>query len=1125
MLTAGVLFIRDVPLETTRLPASEPSIQRYAATQDVDARLWQDPFGAVARAREDAAKRNPNLAKAKHKVHTLESMLADIKKRAPGNAEILAVMLPGGPYSDDVESRRRARYAVLAGLRASRLAPSDGEHIGYFFPSSIQGDEELPAAPEMPEIVPYEWFDPAPEAVPHAAGESKTAVRDKRPETLVLWLDSDVYIGEPLKRLHRLIDLFKSTGASWRVIGPSDSDGLRDMVKEVEKAALSEKAPRHVEPKEAPLKALPLKDVVFGKGAPMETVAEQADTKEPAPVQDAFDKDDFKSLPLRLYSAVATAPDERVLSALDHPPQHTTVADYLAQNNVRLVRTIGDDSGIADALISELELRGLRASSIAGDRSRVCAETDTTAEAAPSHIAVISEWDTFYGRTLRREFRASNKDKGFCAHSFTYVRGLDGQPANVSAEAAVAKAASGKTGDGNGKDENRRRDGTFVEVAEGMSQFDYLRRLSVQMSALDRRLREGSSDGKGLSAIGVLGSDVHDKLLVLQALRPEFPNAIFFTTDLDARFLHPRERPWTRNLLVASSFGLRLADAMQFGMPPFRDSYQTSYFLSTRLAMDDALRYRMSEGDVRVESSGAPTAQEEIAHWFRHPRIFEIGRTTAFDFSPKPDPAGEPAQPAAGASGRPMCTGPTWEYCGGIHPPPSDLFPKLHASTLGFIALIIVLTLWIPVLASSKRARKCLYAGVVTNPDGKRKALWCAALVLPHIAIPLLVAEHWPAFATWLTSNGKPLVALEGISIWPTEAIRFVAFVLCLYLVLTGWLALTENLDRILGKFKLGLTRKKLEEDQAKAEKGLKWHAKLTNMFSPRSVLPQDVGDEDKYGMPRDVIDFWRRYVVQNRATARAVRTLAWAVIALLASAILLLAMRDGWYIPQRGPVSVILHRSLHWLMIAAMYFLVFFVVDATALCVKFVRDLQRRDQNWPPSTLEVFEHELQVPRAYLDKWIDLKCVAMRTKSVTRLIYFPFIVISLFLVSRSAAFDHWYMPASGIALAILGALIALGNAVALRFAAEESRKEAVKLMRNAIMRVSGDSPRAVYLGQVLPPERPMARQLELLLARMENLDEGAFAPFWQQPLLKAVLLPFATVGGTTLLDYLSLVNV
>lgn len=42
---------------------------------------------------------------------------------------------------------------------------------------------------------------------------------------------------------------------------------------------------------------------------------------------------------------------------------------------------------------------------------------------------------------------------------------------------------------------------------------------------------------------------------------------------------------------------------------------------------------------------------------------------------------------------------------------------------------------------------------------------------------------------------------------------------------------------------------------------------------------------------------------------------------------------------------------------------------------------------------------------------------------------------------------------------------------------------------------------------------------------MDHLHEGAFAPFWQQPLLKAVLLPFATLGGTSLLDYLALVNV
>ena len=49
-------------------------------------------------------------------------------------------------------------------------------------------------------------------------------------------------------------------------------------------------------------------------------------------------------------------------------------------------------------------------------------------------------------------------------------------------------------------------------------------------------------------------------------------------------------------------------------------------------------------------------------------------------------------------------------------------------------------------------------------------------------------------------------------------------------------------------------------------------------------------------------------------------------------------------------------------------------------------------------------------------------------------------------------------------------------------------------------------------------------QLELLRQRIQNLREGAFAPYSQQPLLKAVLLPLMTIGGSSLFDYLALAN-
>ena len=67
----------------------------------------------------------------------------------------------------------------------------------------------------------------------------------------------------------------------------------------------------------------------------------------------------------------------------------------------------------------------------------------------------------------------------------------------------------------------------------------------------------------GVKAIGLVGSDLYDKLLILQALRNRFKTKIFFTTDLDARYLHADQKDWTRNLVVASNFGFSLNPQLQ----------------------------------------------------------------------------------------------------------------------------------------------------------------------------------------------------------------------------------------------------------------------------------------------------------------------------------------------------------------------------------------------------------------------------------------------------------------------------------------------------------------------------------------------------------------------------------
>ena len=56
LLAVGALVIREVPREGARPAANEPKIEQRFAAQDIDARLWQDPFGAVMRARDEIAR-------------------------------------------------------------------------------------------------------------------------------------------------------------------------------------------------------------------------------------------------------------------------------------------------------------------------------------------------------------------------------------------------------------------------------------------------------------------------------------------------------------------------------------------------------------------------------------------------------------------------------------------------------------------------------------------------------------------------------------------------------------------------------------------------------------------------------------------------------------------------------------------------------------------------------------------------------------------------------------------------------------------------------------------------------------------------------------------------------------
>ena len=169
-------------------------------------------------------------------------------------------------------------------------------------------------------------------------------------------------------------------------------------------------------------------------------------------------------------------------------------------------------------------------------------------------------------------------------HSFVYLRGLDGQTVEKDSGAARSSGSEDPKRTNLASLEEIRKWSPDANKAEGPAQFDYLSRLGGQLADLEKQLRQ--CDNHHIKAIGIVGTDVYDILLILQALRHQFPNALFFTTDLDARFWHPREQAWSRNLLVTSGYGLSLHPELQTSVPPFRDSIQTAQFAAALAALE-----------------------------------------------------------------------------------------------------------------------------------------------------------------------------------------------------------------------------------------------------------------------------------------------------------------------------------------------------------------------------------------------------------------------------------------------------------------------------------------------------------------------------------------------------------
>jgi hypothetical protein len=1087
---AGAFALHQQAFHDTRPSDSSTPLYRHVPSddQDVEARLWEDPLAAVAIARRgdnhdgtataqipaasDAAttgtahpaqrglgcKGDCGRLPPRHTIGRLRTTLtAYVAHKNP--VLVLAALVPGAPYAEDIESRRRTRYAVLAGLYRADYIPVNNEHVGY-----VTLGEFYPATAQAHDVAAFEWF------------QSDHPVNNKpAPQVLLLWLDQDGFRDTPLGRISRIVNSMVSPSActpasesdvATVVLGPADSDGLRAMSDEL----------RHETDEEcdSPKKALRR---------------------------------------MSIYSSRATASDSNVLG--EAPQNGETLAGRFKKlsDGVRLYRSVATDDLLARGLLTELGYRGVK---------------------DPSEIALVAERDTLYARQMGEYFGGCEVagifddpgTEGWIGQKlplcFTYLRGLDG----LAPPPPVTDASSNALATDLGVAAPQTNQPPVAsESATGQGQLDYLRRLAASLAA------GAVGPGKhrhSIKAIGVLGSDVYDKLLVLQALRKSYPSATFFTTDLDARLLDQQSMPWTRQLIVASSLGLALRPCLQQGIPPFRDTYQTATYFSTVLALHQFLSTpaspatderkasatgspagRCSADDPGIDAQRATIDDPDAAalpglQWTLKPRIFEIGRTQPFDLTVDPD-----AKAACDFDG--LCRSIAAVKPATVLNDPSRRFGLDVGLALAILAIAVA---WAAMgthsLVNITLARQSLPLSKPT-PQIRR-----AIALVTLLGIVLLSVCVWPSLVAAVTHDNTrmPASVFGGASLWAASLAEILSILAVVALVIRGQRKLGESADEMQSTFGFTNSRAVLVKDRARQIRSWPMVDRVMEIFwFPFGRLSIDKAPLATTPNISEVEALIARYLYRGTVGARCLRAMLATGIA--TGILLTLELKLGRSLVgatdvfNTGSIESRVTLSISLLSLVSMLFLILWVADAMLLTRSFIRELLRRKPDWPNDILQKTRTDLALPADQALLWLDLQLISVRTTWVAALIWYPSIVILVMtLAALTVEFGQFGFANNPVALIISAALVVI-SAVLLRQAAESWRGAVTETLEDARLR---------ELGRGAPLFTP-ATQLDRLLERVSDLSDGAFAPFSAQPFVRAVVIPLLTYGATAVLGY------
>ena len=1025
---------------------------------------------------------------------------------AKGDTTLLINMVPSGKRQWSVETRRGERVALSHALVGEGYRPATPGKIKFISPpgftisSDGAGSECFLTAPDNTLTIAYEWYV-----------QRRTGDADSERNILVLWLRDDK-LDDPRLMLENVINnllVDKSTrdNVSIRVVGPSSSGGLKKIYNETSQALKDTKRmasgitmSRLEHWLQFDSRVACKKDKIAGQNSGNPEGDEQPSTSSQAALLSESEVADstvstilanIRNTEKRDWLDLAKVPIISHKATVENSILFDTDKDKGSDGKdprPNLYRIIASDSELSRVLIDELSHRSIN----------LCHQK--------TKLLLILEADNIYGIRYRNAIQGALeqhcKKEGYSRHASLLVTNyfsiVDGEHTEERGEASAGDDNSDlirkiAMGDPSVLDSARVRK---IENPSGPHQLDYIRRMAKRLAEVHKH---------DVSAIGIVGTDVYDKQLIIQAIRTYLDQPLIFTTDVHALYEKPEFYRYNQNLLVASGEGLESAkhDEKQklarcdFRSEPtvqttpvnyqplwFRDNYQSSTYKAvlTSLCSDEQLKNLKS-----VNQQG---------------RVFEIGRNGLYEISSSSEDSRSP---------------------------------------FGFrLVFLLSPLLLLQLYLFSKRKGFPINSQVADHL--KVRNTIDGLLLANFVAIGAIAILLW--YLDCHPDKYEPVVIFEGISAMPTFVFRLSAFLIAISLFVYAYSVLKLNTKHLARYFIEGSDRIEnrtldyemhseteshdrsagnAENSSDKTLAGRLWawvpqtFATITAIGRWESIiygnLSRSVRAPDKASWkPTTAESIWKTYRKLANWRPIIIRVLPLYVSVLIVTAYLTFFYYGQPKLMRHIPFGI--DSAITIISLYGTLFMIFIAGNGLRLCTAFVRQHQFDYVSWSKIPHRS-KYKHLTPYA-ASRLASLEVISRRTEAMSSIIVFPFLVLFLMVMARSNIFDGWTWNPGVIGTFSFVTIYLLYQSARLQQAANNTRKRVF----NDLHRERNKIAMGVRQFETDQDKQEALDSLDSVIKYIAELKTGLFSPVLSHPLFQAVAWPSTAVGIITLTQLL-----